>query len=460
MSRDGRDLAVSNASPRATAALDFLLEQWLSYGNRLGEFLPVADSDPDCPLVVMRALLPLSRETRQGYRDAAPRLARARAMAGGMNERELLWLQALEAEHRDDMETVVAAYQALAERFPRDVLAVKIGQKHCFYLGDFDAMLRLSERTLDANSDVSHVHGMRAFALEQCRRLEEAEDAGRLAASLSAEDPWAHHAVAHVMETQGRIDEGIDWLRAHSPNWDRCNSFMYTHNWWHLALFLIDADRHDEALALYDSRVWGVWKEFSQDQVNAVALLARLELRGVDVGDRWTDVAAYLRPRLHEHVAPFLDLHYVLGLARTGERAAVTEMLASIEAHAQSVPEFLSRAWRDAAVPAAHGIAAHAAGDWAAAVDALGAALPNLQTVGGSHAQRDLFEQIHLDALIRAGWNDKALKLLRQRDLARPGVAALKRGLAEIHARLGQAEAAAQYAASARELQRHQGAAR
>lgn len=459
MLRDGRDLAVSNASPRAIAALDFLREQWLAYGNRLAEFLPAADHDPDCPMVtMMSALLHLSMENRQGYRDAEPFLVGARAMAGAMNERELLWLEAIDALHRDDLATVVAAHETLADRFPRDVFAAKMGQKHYFYIGDFDGMLRLADKTFEANADVPFIHGMRAFALEQCHRLPEAEEEGRLAASLG-NDPWAHHAVAHVLETQGRIEEGIAWMQDHSASWSQCNSFMYTHNWWHLALFLIDADRHDEALALYDQRVWGVWKEFSQDQINAVALLARLELRGVDVGDRWRDVAAYLKPRIDEHVSPFLDLHYVLGLTRAGERAAVVEMLASLEAYAQGAPEFVRRTWQAAAVPAAHGIAAHAQGDWSGAVNGLEAALPHLQGIGGSHAQRDLFEQIHLDALVKAGWNDKALAKLRQRDLARPAIPALKRSLADLHARLGQAEAAARYEATAQSLSRSRSAA-
>jgi hypothetical protein len=459
MLRDGRDLAVSNASPQAIAALDFLREQWLGYGNRLAEFLPAVEHDPDCPmLVLMTALLHLSMENRQGYRDAEPLLIRARALANSMNERERLWLKIIDAQHRDDLETVTTTHDSLAAQYPRDVFGVKLGQKHYFYLGEFDAMLRLADTTMAANSDVPMMYGMRAFALEQCHRLDEAEEAGRLGASL-VRDPWAHHAVAHVMETQGRFEDGIAWMQGHSRSWDQCNSFMYTHNWWHLALFLIDADRTDEALALFDQRVWGVWKEFSQDQVNAVALLARLELRGIDVGNRWQDVAKYLLPRLHEHVAPFLDLHYVLGLARAGERAAVTEMLASLEAHAQATPDFVRRIWQDAAVPAAHGITAHAQGDWAEAVNALGAALPHLQTIGGSHAQRDVFEQIHLDALMRAGWNDKALARLCQRDLARPAIPWLKRSLADIHARLGQAEAAAQYAATAQSLTRARSAA-
>ncbi len=457
--KDGRDLDVSAASPEAIAALDQLRDQWLSYGNRIADFLPAVERHGDCPMILlMAALLNLSMETRQGYRDAAPYLKRAGAMAGRMNDRERLWLAALEAEAADDMARVVKAFDTLAERFPRDIFAAKMGQKHYFYVGDAEGMLRLSDLTIDANADVSYALGMRAFALEQCHRLDEAEDAGRQAVALNRDDPWAHHAVAHVLETQGRLDDGVAWMSGLTDSWDRCNSFMYTHNWWHLALFRIDRDETALALDLLDKRVWGVWKEFSQDQVNAVSLLARLELRGVDVGGRWRDVASYLKPRTDEHVSPFLDLHYLYGLARAGERAAVVEMLASLEAHAEQADAFTRRTWLKAAVPAAHGLAAHAQGDWSAAVTNLAEALPHLQGVGGSHAQRDLFEQIYLDALIRAEWNDKALALLRQRDRARTGIAATKRGLADLHRRLGQSELAARFATSAAELQRQRAA--
>jgi hypothetical protein len=457
--KDGRDLEVSAASPEAIAALDALREQWLAYGNRIGEFLPAAEQHPDCPMIaLMTALLHLSMETRQGYADAAPYLLRARNMTGRMNLRERLWLEALEARAADDMAGVAKAHDALAEQCPRDVFALKIGQTHLFYLGDSEGMLRLSDMTIEANEDVSFVHGMRAFALEQCHRLDEAEAVGRMAVELNRNDPWAHHAVAHVLETQARLDEGVDWMAGLSDTWDQCNSFMYTHNWWHLALFHIDRDETQTALDLLDRRVWGVWKEFSQDQVNAVSLLARLELRGVDVGARWQDLATYLKPRIDEHVAPFLDLHYIYGLARADERAAVTEMLAGLESHADQVDDFSARGWTKAGVPAAHGLAAHAQGDWSGAVAGLREALPHLQAIGGSHAQRDLFEQIYLDALIRAEWNDKALALLRQRDRTRPGIAATKRSLSDLHRRLGQSEAAAQFATSAAELQRQRAA--
>jgi hypothetical protein len=54
-------------------------------------------------------------------------------------------------------------------------------------------------------------------------------------------------------------------------------------------------------------------------------------------------------------------------------------------------------------VPAAHGLLAHARGDFPRAIEALGTALPRMIEIGGSHAQRDLFEQVLLDARVRAG---------------------------------------------------------
>ena len=226
---------------------------------------------------------------------------------------------------------------------------------------------------------------MYAFGLEECNRLDEAEAAARKGLALDRNDPWAHHAIAHCLEARGRMLEGVAFLNSVSDTWGDCNSFMQTHNWWHLALFLIDLDRTDEALALYDERVWGVWKEFCEDQANAVSLLARLELRGVDVGERWADLATYLKPRLHEHLSAFLDVHYLYGLARAGERSAVTEMLASLEDRAERAKPFEREAWADCVVPLAHGLAAHAAGDMPAAARLIGQAMPHLRTARRLH---------------------------------------------------------------------------
>jgi hypothetical protein len=243
---------------------------------------------------------------------------------------------------------------------------------------------------------------MVAFGHEQCHSMREAETAARRAIALRRKEPWAHHALGHVMLTEGRLAEGLAFMQGVSDTWVGLNSFMITHNWWHVALFLIDLGRDDEALAVYDDHVWGVAEDYTQDQIGAVSLLARFELSGIDVGARWDDVAPHLASRLDDHVLPFLDLQYLYGLARAG-RAEADVLLRNIEAFAEQAPAQTRAAWRQVCVPAAYGLLAHARGDFPRAIEGLGTALPRMIEIGGSHAQRDLFEQVLLDARVRAG---------------------------------------------------------
>src|SRR5207244_11740667 len=144
---------------------------------------------------------------------------------------------------------------------------------------------------------VPFLHGMLAFGHEQCHQLRGAESSARRAIAMRRKEPWAHHALTHVMLTEDRIAEGREFMEGVSDTWTGLNSFMVTHNRWHQALFALAQHDHGEVLRLYDTHVWGVAKDYSQDQVNAISLLARLELAGVDVGDRWQDVAQHLATR-------------------------------------------------------------------------------------------------------------------------------------------------------------------
>jgi hypothetical protein len=441
--RDGQGLEVSNAGADAIAALDLLNGEWLAFGKRLPEVIAAADREESCALLPLQsANLLLTVNSTAAYDTAKRQFVQAGKLVGDANPRERAWLAATEAWFARDRERAQKIHEEMAAEWPRDLVAAKVGQLHAIDRGDAEGILRIGERILPANRDNHHVWAMHAFGLEECNRIDEADSHARTAIDMDRRDPWAHHVIAHCLEARGRMLEGVAFLNSMSDTWEDCNSFMYTHNWWHLALFLIDLDRADEALALFDGRVWGIDKSFSEDQINAISLLARLELHGVDVGGRWKDVATYLTPRLHEHFSPFLDLQYLYGLARAGETSAVTEMLASLEDRAEQASPSEREAWSDCAVPAAHGLAAHARGDHAEAARFLSQAMPHLQAIGGSIAQRALFGAIRLDAMVRAGWNDAALKVLQADDKERPTVPATKRALAGLFRRLGRAEQA------------------
>lgn len=443
MARDGQGLELGNADEGAVAALDFVRQEWLGFGKRFSDFIAAADAEEKCPMLpLVAASLFLSMYSPDGHAAATRHLARAQKMTAGASPREFAWLGAIEFWVGGDTDRSLQQFRRIVAEWPRDLLAGKLAQLLAFNRGEAETLLEVGEKLLAANPDNRFVWGMYAFGLEECNRLDEAEAAARKGLALDRNDPWAHHAIAHCLEARGRMLEGVAFLNSVSDTWSDCNSFMQTHNWWHLALFLIDLDRTDEALALHDERVWGVWKEFCEDQANAVSLLARLELRGVDVGGRWADLAIYLKPRLREHLSAFHDVHYLYGLARAGERSAVTEMLASLEDRAARAKPFERELWADCVVPLAHGLAAHAACDMPAAARLMGQAMPYLRSLGGSIAQRALFGALHLDALSRAGWNDAALAIVQADDRERPGVAATKRALAALYHQVGRTEQA------------------
>src|SRR3546814_11029596 len=73
---------------------------------------------------------------------------------------------------------------------------------------------------------------MHAFGLEETGDYARAEAAGRRALDIQPLDCWAHHAVAHVMEMQGRAEDGIGWMLAREPHWSGADNLFRVPNWW------------------------------------------------------------------------------------------------------------------------------------------------------------------------------------------------------------------------------------
>jgi hypothetical protein len=430
----GNPVSLEHESSRA--GIDDFVLGVIASEARAVNILEIAPMDQALLVQAYAAALHMFAETSSAASNARPFMERALASPLAGTEREQRFLRAVRAWVEGDIALAAKLLEAHVRDFPRDLVALKLAHYHLFNLGDSPAMLRVALSALPAAGDVPYLHGMLAFAWEQSHLLEQAEAAARRAIAMERKEPWAHHALAHVMLTQGRIREGHQFLAEVSDSWTGLNSFMVTHNWWHQALFALELDHHEEALALYDHQVWGVAKDYSQDQINAVSLLARLELAGADVGERWQDLADHLLAHLQDQVLPFLDMQYLYGLARAGRQQA-DALLRNIEAHAVKVTPAHSEAWQQVCVPASRGLLAHARGDWPRAVEGLGRALPRLTEIGGSHAQRDLFSQVHLDALIRSGKLVGAQQLLQQQLRAQPQSLRLTRQAAGVYHALG-----------------------
>lgn len=449
MRRDYLGNPVTVESEATLAGIDDFVGGFLSYEQRIVNILAAADADPSCCLAnVYAGVIWMFLEAPEAPAHAAAFIARADATAAGATERERGALAHLKAWAAEDHGRALAIVDQVLAGHPRDLALMKLGQYHAFNLGDFPRMLRLAHAVGDACRDVPHWHGMAAFGYEQCHLLDKAEAAATRAIELQRKEPWAHHALAHVMLTRGRIREGIRFLDSVCDSWTGLNSFMHTHAWWHLALFHLSEGAFDRVLEIYDRDVWGIAKDYSQDQVGAVSLLARMEVAGVDVGDRWADVGGYLAKRHADTVQPFLTMQYLYGLARAG-RPEAAALMEAVRRRAATAPEPLLPAWAEVALPACEGLLAHAAGDWGSARRLLGRALPRMAEIGGSHAQRDLFEQLHLDAVVKGGALVEAQQMLERRRAHEPDGVPLNRLLADVYARLGLPAEAAEAAGRA-----------
>jgi tetratricopeptide (TPR) repeat protein len=434
MRQDHRGNPVTITRPATLDAIDRFTAAFLAYGTDLTVILGAAEADPAAPFAnACAAMLHMFGEDR-GAPDRARPFAEA-AIAGGGTDRERTVAAATMAWVAGDLGAALDLYERAARENARDLFTAKVAQVHALNAGAFGRMLRIAQAVGSANADDARWHAMRAFPLEQLHRLDEAAAAARTALDLDPSEPWAHHALAHVMETRGQVDDGIAMMRAASPHWAHLNSFMRCHNWWHLALYHLDRDETDEALRLFDTRIWGVEKGYSQDQAGATALLVRLELMGVTVVDRLADVGAHVAARGHDHVLPFLDLHYVAALARTDPPAG-RSYARGIAAHTGGRHGRERDAWAVAAA-LARGIVAQAEGDGEGAVAAMAPVIGHHAKVGGSHAQRDLFDQIYEAALIQSGrWEEAALRVGLRRSV-RPGSPHLGRLMARVEKGVG-----------------------
>jgi hypothetical protein len=374
-------------------AMPRLLKAWILHAARAYKFSPA-----------VHALLA----------DAEPLLADA-------SPRERALAAAVRTAHQGNLQGGVSILETYLADNPRDVVAHRLAQFELFWSGESKWMRDIAERAAPAwdetTPDYAHFQAVRAFSNEEAGDYETAERAGRDAVEREPESAWGAHAVAHTLVMQGRIEEGAAFMEALSGNWAKANQIAH-HNWWHLCLFLLERGEHDRILELLDTKVRNpdsplvkAMPDATIDLQNVASLLQRLELRGVDVGDRWHTISEICAGRIADHANPFSSAHDAMVLAAVGRHDLVESLVEDMQRFGEG-HAVLGAITRTIGAPVTEAVAAHRRREYDRVVDLMWPVRRDLHQIGGSHAQRDVFFQILVDAAMRDGRKTEARLLL------------------------------------------------
>jgi hypothetical protein len=414
---DAAGYAVSGASAGAIDRLDTALHEFRCYrGDPIASLDAALADSPAMPIAhLMKGwLMALSTEPA-GF--AVARECHAAAQALAMNERERGHAIALGQLVAGRWHEAARTLEDLNIAYPLDTLALQAGHQLDFFTGASRMLHDRIARVLPAWQRGMPGHhavlGMLAFGLEETGRYARAEAVGRQCVEIEPHDGWGWHAVAHVMEMQNRRAEGIAWLRANSAAWSE-HSFFAVHNWWHLAMFHLGRDEVDEVLSLLDGPIMGGESSIALEMIDASAMLWRLQLRGVDVGDRWLALADRWTPFAGAGNYAFNDAHAMMAFMGAGRAEAAATLLeaqaAAIEADGDNA-EFTLQVGQ----PVTRAIQAYAEGQYAQAVRLLRPVRNIAARFGGSHAQRDLIDLTLIEAAKKSGQAALAKALLAER---------------------------------------------
>lgn len=408
---DDRGDVVSGASREAVTHFERALAGFQCYlGNPFEHLDAAVAAAPDFAMAhVMKAHLFLSGTEAAALPQARDAIAAAKGCA--RTEREYLHVAAATALADGRFDEAAERFEDILLGHPRDALALQMAHIFDFMRGDArnlrDRVVRVMPNWSASLPGYHAVLGMLAFGLEESGEYGKAEEAGRRACELNAKDAWAHHAVCHVMEMQGRVDEGIRWARDRIADWAPDN-MMAVHNWWHLALYHLERDEIDAVLELYDQSVRGSKSTVVLDMIDASAMLWRLHLRGVEIGAaRWNDIADGWAPLVDDGFYAFNDIHGLISFLGAGRRDLVEQQLATLRRAARESRGSNAAMAAQVGLPVAEALVAFSEGRYDQTVSWLRPVRAIAHRFGGSHAQRDLLELTLIEAARRN--NDVAL---------------------------------------------------
>jgi len=422
MTTDEQGLSMTGSTV-ATGAYDRALGHLVRFQIEVVEEQKASRAaDPGCAMAgLLGAYLSLLSTEEAGVADARNALGGIEGDLGSLAPRERAHVAAARLWLAGDMLGAGAALATISLQYPRDLLALVVGHQIDFFTGNALSLRDRIGRALWAwtsdDPSFGFLHGMYAFGLEECNLYGLSEEMAQRATEANPDDVWAIHAMVHTCEMQGRIAQGVRFMRERDAYWSTGN-FLNVHNSWHYALYLLQGGDLSGALRVYDRVLHhDASKEVALELLDASALLWRLHLESQPVGDRWRPLADAWGRILVPGYYPFNDMHAAMAFIGSGDLERARDLVADLEAVVEK-GDRATTGWimtSRVGLPVCRGLLAFADGAYEQALDTLWPLRPRLHEFGGSHAQRDAVERTLLEAAIRAPRVDIVQALLSER---------------------------------------------
>jgi tetratricopeptide (TPR) repeat protein len=442
MKQDERGLALSTDSTDAVVSFDRSVEHFLKFhADTMVLAGRAVAADPGFVMGhCLKAYLLLIAANPANRPQIDATLAAAHAGAANITPRERMHLAAADAWHRGSLDESFSIWGQILDAAPTDLLAFRISDTIWFRHGQTQPILEQVDRVTPRWSvdlpGYDCAQTIWAFAHEEVGDTKPAERAIDAALARDPTNYFAHHVKAHIMDTDCRAREGSDWLGSQVPHWSLGNNLIH-HLWWHRALLRLDLGEVDAVMASYDQDIRNFDDPMTKatpdhyvDLQNAAALLWRLEQLGLDVGDRWQELADKAEARIGEAGHLLMVPHLMLALVATGRDAAAARFVAALRELAADSSLWTAPAIADVVIPVCEAAQAHRRGDHARVVDLLAPRQAQIRLLGGSNAQRDMFFQMLIDAAVKADRRDVVSAMIAHETATRPAPPTQRAGYA------------------------------
>ena len=417
-SKDRYGMTLSTNSPEAAdrwqEGVDLLLAQNYGAEEKLQEAI-----DLDEGFAVAHGCLAFMHMTRARPQEARESAKRGLALADGITRRERHHIEAVSLwAHGKGPYAISRVKEHLAE-YPRDPVMMRVAQR-LYMLGCSGAGVQHFPPALFAMMNEVAPHcgddwaflGQYAFAHHEMGIIDKALSLAERSLEMNPLNAVAAHSVTHSYFEWGDAASGGNFLGNWLEGFD-ARATYHVHLSWHQALFELALGRYQEALQLYEDWIRPTAVARNMSGLNdSASLLWRMQIYGGQAPPvPWEEVKEQAAPAATGPGPAFRDAHAALAFAAGGD----PEIMNTFIDRLRTAAEKGSLLAKEVSLPLAQGIDAFAQEDYAGAVDYLEPVFPQLTRIGGSHAQREVFEDTLLEAYLRAEQFDKAEDMLRER---------------------------------------------